>query len=73
VLRDQLQGNLEHLTEEQRQVVVLRFVDGLSSQEVSHLLNKLEGGYKGIAPTDPLWVSDMRYEEAFPGHSLMQA
>ena len=48
VLREQLRGALEHLTEEQRQVVVLRFVDGLSSQEVSHLLDKPEGAIRAL-------------------------
>lgn len=53
VLGDQLQGALEHLTEEQRQVVVLRFVDGLSSQEVSHLLNKPEGAIRASPQPTP--------------------
>jgi len=48
VLRAQLQGALEHLTEEQRQVVVLRFIDGLRSTEVAHLLNKPEGAIRAL-------------------------
>ena len=48
LLKDQLNEALGHLTEEQRQVVVLRFVDGLSSREVAHLLDKREGAIRAL-------------------------
>lgn len=39
---------LLHLTEEQAQVIVLRFGEGLSNQEVADIMGKKEGAIKGL-------------------------
>jgi RNA polymerase sigma-70 factor (ECF subfamily) len=36
------------LTEDQQQVIILKFVDGLSNQEVAHVLGKSEGAIKSL-------------------------
>ena len=46
--RERLYKALESLTNEQRQVVTLRLIDGLGTQEVGHLLNKSEGSIKAL-------------------------
>ena len=43
-----VRGALAHLTEEQRQVVVLKFVEGRSNAEVAALLGKNEGAIKAL-------------------------
>lgn len=45
---EQLRGALLHLTEDQRQAIVLRYVDGLKYQEIAHVLGKSEGAIKGL-------------------------
>ncbi len=45
---EELYKALGHLTEEQRQVVILRFIDGLSTAEVSYLLNRAEGAIRAL-------------------------
>lgn len=44
----QLQQGMRVLTEEQQQVVVLRFVEGLSNAEVAEILDKTEGAIKAL-------------------------
>ncbi len=44
----ELQGALEQLTEEQRLVVVLRFLGGKSLEEVARQLGKTEGAVKSL-------------------------
>ena len=39
---------MEHLNEEQRQVVTLRFIDGLSTSEVGHLMNRRGGAVRAL-------------------------
>jgi RNA polymerase sigma-70 factor (ECF subfamily) len=39
---------LSNLTEDQQQVVILRFVDGLSNMEVAQVLGKSEGAIKSL-------------------------
>ena len=46
--REALYQALDHLTEEQREVVTLRFIDGLSTAEVSHLLDRGEGAVRAL-------------------------
>jgi RNA polymerase sigma-70 factor, ECF subfamily len=43
-----LRRALAELTEDQQQVVVLKFVDGLSNQEVAQVLGKSEGAIKSL-------------------------
>lgn len=45
---DELQHALQALTEEQREVVVLRFVEGLSAREVGAIMGKQEGTVRGL-------------------------
>jgi RNA polymerase sigma-70 factor (ECF subfamily) len=44
----QLRTAMRFLTEEQRQVVVLKFVEGLSNAEVADVLGKTEGAIKAL-------------------------
>ena len=46
--REVLYRALERLSEEQRQVVTLRFIDGLSTSEVGHLMNRREGAVRAL-------------------------
>jgi len=46
--REELYRALDHLTEEQKQVVTLRFIDGLSTAEVSYLLDREEGAIRAL-------------------------
>jgi len=43
-----LRHALSELTEDQQQVVILKFVDGLSNHEVAQLLGKTEGAIKSL-------------------------
>jgi len=45
---DCLATALKHLTEEQRQVILLKFMEGLNNAEVAHLLSKTEGAVKSL-------------------------
>ncbi|MGH2505754.1 MAG: sigma-70 family RNA polymerase sigma factor [Ktedonobacterales bacterium] len=44
----ELSTALESLTEEQREVVLLRFVEGLSAREVGDIMGKQEGAVRGM-------------------------
>jgi len=46
--QQQLAQALRGLTEEQRQVIILKFVEGLSNTEVAQVLGKTEGAVKGL-------------------------
>ncbi|MBI3943836.1 MAG: sigma-70 family RNA polymerase sigma factor [Chloroflexi bacterium] len=46
--REELRLALKNLTEEQQQVVVLKFVDGLSNAEVAEVMGKSEGAIKAL-------------------------
>lgn len=43
-----LRRALSELTEDQQQVIILKFVDGLSNQEVAQVLGKTEGAVKSL-------------------------
>ncbi len=45
---ERLQGALDLLTEEQRQVIVLKFIEGLSNAEVAQILGKSEGAINAL-------------------------
>ena len=45
---EELRIALKYLTEEQQQVVILRFVDGLTSGEVADIMGKTEGAIKAL-------------------------
>jgi RNA polymerase sigma-70 factor (ECF subfamily) len=45
---ERVQQALHKLTEEQAQVIVLRFGEGLSNQEVAEIMGKTEGAIKGL-------------------------
>lgn len=45
---DELYAALETLTPEQREVVLLRFVEGLSAREVGDIMGKNEGAVRGM-------------------------
>jgi RNA polymerase sigma-70 factor (ECF subfamily) len=44
----QLQAALQVLTEEQQRVLILKFVDGLSTQEIAGQLGKRQGAVRGL-------------------------
>jgi len=44
----ELRDALQTLTEEQREVVLLRFVEGLSAREVGDIMGKQEGAVRGM-------------------------
>jgi len=44
----QLQGALRELTDEQRQVVLLKFVRGLGNKEIAYVMGKPEGAIKAL-------------------------
>lgn len=44
----QLLTGLQHLTEEQQQVIVLKFMQGLSNAEIAQIMNKTEGAVKAL-------------------------
>lgn len=46
--RGQLQIALKYLTEGQRQVIVLKFIEGFDNATVSHVLGKSEGAVKSV-------------------------
>lgn len=46
--RDEVRGALERLTDEQQQVVVLRFYEGLSVAEVAEATGRREGAVKAL-------------------------
>ena len=43
-----LAAALSHLTEDQRQVILLKFVEGMSNEEVSRVMGKTVGGIKSL-------------------------
>ena len=45
---NQLQLGMRFLTDEQQQVVILKFVEGLSNAEVADILGKTEGAIKAL-------------------------
>lgn len=46
--RGQLQLALKHLTEEQRQVIVLKFIEGFDNASVARILGRSEGAIKSL-------------------------
>lgn len=44
----ELRAALRGLTSDQQQVIILKFVDGLSNNEVAHILGKTEGAVKSL-------------------------
>jgi RNA polymerase sigma-70 factor (ECF subfamily) len=45
---DALRGAVQHLTTEQQEVLVLRFVENRSSREVAKMLGKNEGAIRAL-------------------------
>ena len=48
LVQDQLRAAIQTLTEEQQQVVVLKFVEDLNNAEVAEVLGKTEGAVKAL-------------------------
>ena len=48
LLADCLQVGLQHLTEDQRQVILLKFVENYSNAQVARMLRKTEGAVKSL-------------------------
>ncbi len=46
--RGQLQVALKHLTDEQRQVIVLKFIQGFDNRSVSRIMGRSEGAIKSL-------------------------
>jgi len=44
--RKHLERALQHLTEEQRQVIILKFIEGFNNTSVSHILRRSEGAVR---------------------------
>ncbi len=45
---EQLRSSLQHLTEEQQQVLVLKFIEGLSTAEVAEQVGKSQGAVRAL-------------------------
>ena len=45
---DALRGAVKHLTSEQQEVLVLRFVENMSSRQVAKVLGKNEGAIRAL-------------------------
>jgi RNA polymerase sigma-70 factor (ECF subfamily) len=45
---DQVRNAILHLTEEQQEVVILRFLEGYSTAEVARIMSKREGAVRGL-------------------------
>ena len=43
-----IERGLEHLTDEQYQVIILKFIEGYSTREVASIMEKTEGAVKGL-------------------------
>ena len=43
-----IERSLKHLTEEQYQVIILKFIEGYSTREVASIMEKTEGAVKGL-------------------------
>lgn len=48
LLKEDLRAALRYLTGDQRQVLLLKFIDGLSNQEIAQVLKKPEGAIKSL-------------------------
>ena len=48
IAAEQLAAAMEHLTEEQRQVIMLKFMEDLDNAQVARLLGKTEGAVKSL-------------------------
>jgi RNA polymerase sigma-70 factor (ECF subfamily) len=46
--RDQIQAALSRLTEEQRQVIILRFIEGFDNASVARVLGRSQGAIKSL-------------------------
>ena len=46
---DQARGHLAKLTPDQRQVIVLKYLEGWSNQEIAETMNKPVGAVKALA------------------------
>ncbi|HEV8573844.1 MAG TPA: sigma factor-like helix-turn-helix DNA-binding protein, partial [Dehalococcoidia bacterium] len=46
--RGQLQIALKHLTDEQRQVIVLKFIQGFDNRSVGRIMDRSEGAIKSL-------------------------
>jgi RNA polymerase sigma-70 factor (ECF subfamily) len=45
---EEIRLSLQHLTEDQRQVVTLRFIEGLSTSEIAQVMGKREGAVRAL-------------------------
>jgi len=45
---DALRGAVKHLTTEQQEVLVLRFIENMSSRQVAQVLGKNEGAIRAL-------------------------
>ena len=43
-----IERSLKHLTDEQYQVIILKFIEGYSTREVASIMEKTEGAVKGL-------------------------
>ena len=71
--KERLHKALGRLTEDQRQVVTLRFIDGLNISEVSHLLDRPEGTIKAlqhraIGSLRRIMTEEVRDEQGLPSY-----
>jgi RNA polymerase sigma-70 factor (ECF subfamily) len=63
--RGQLQVALRHLTDEQRQVIVLKFIEGFDNRSVGRIMGRSEGAVKSLQHRALAALRRILYEEQF--------
>lgn len=61
--RGQLQVALKHLTDEQRQVIVLKFIEGFDNRSIGRIMGRSEGAVKSLQHRALLALRRILYEE----------
>jgi RNA polymerase sigma-70 factor (ECF subfamily) len=63
--RGQIQVALKHLTDEQRQVIVLKFIEGFDNRSIGSIMGRSEGAIKSLQHRALGALRRILYEEAF--------
>jgi RNA polymerase sigma-70 factor (ECF subfamily) len=63
--RGQIQVALKHLTDEQRQVIVLKFIEGFDNRSIGSIMGRSEGAIKSLQHRALGALRRILYEESF--------